>query len=85
MEEEKIQETQQTQETQESKPEEEKEEKKTSEALKTIGKIILGVIFIILGIWAVIGWWKSVGTVFKGCIGLFLILAGAITIAIAKE
>ena len=63
----------------------EKEEKKTSEVVKTVFKYILGIVLVGLGIWAVIGLWPSVWTVIKGCLGVFLILAGAITIAIAKE
>ncbi len=59
------------------------EEKK--EAAKTSLKIVLGLILIGLGVWAIIGWWEALWTVFKGCIGLFLIFAGAITIAIARE
>ncbi|RKY37806.1 MAG: hypothetical protein DRP72_02900 [Candidatus Omnitrophota bacterium] len=62
-----------------------KEEKKTSEVVKTVFKYILGIVLVGLGIWAVIGLWQSVWTVIKGCLGVFLILAGAITIAIAKE
>jgi hypothetical protein len=45
----------------------------------------LGIAFIVLGVMAVAGWWASLVEVFKGCIGLFLILAGLITLAIAKE
>ena len=62
-----------------------KEEKKGSDNTKMIIKIVLGALLILLGLWAVIGWWWSLTVVFKGCIGLFLILAGAITLAIAKE
>ncbi len=62
-----------------------KEDKKGSEVFKTAMKITLGIILILLGVWAVIGWWKPLWEVIKGCIGLFLILAGAVTIAIAKE
>ena len=69
----------------ESQNEEVKEEKKSSEVLKTLLKIILGIILILLGLWAVIGWWADLLAVIRGCIGLFLIMAGAIAIAIAKE
>jgi len=62
-----------------------KEDKKSSEKLKSLLKIILGIALIFLGLLGVIIWRYSLWTVFKGCIGLFLILAGAITIAIAKE
>ncbi len=62
------------------------EEKKKGKAVaKTALKVILGLIFIALGIWAVVAWWQELLDVIKGCIGLFAILAGAITIAIAKE
>ncbi len=62
-----------------------KEEKKSSEVFKTALKIALGGIIFLIGVWAVIGWWEYLWQVFKGCIGIFLILAGLITIAIAKE
>ncbi|OPX30523.1 MAG: hypothetical protein B1H08_01405 [Candidatus Omnitrophica bacterium 4484_171] len=62
-----------------------KEDKKSSEGFKTVMKIAIGVILVILGVWAVFGWWSFLWDVIKGCIGLFLILAGVITIAIAKE
>ncbi len=58
---------------------------KTSNTGKTAAKIILGIIFIILGLFALIRWWPSLVTLIKGFIGLFLILAGAITLAVAKE
>jgi len=68
--------------------EELKQEEKKAEAGKvfwTIFKFILGLVFLVLGLWAVIHWFGSLKMVFKGCIGLFLILAGVITLAIAKE
>ena len=64
------------------------EEKKCCEAKNifwTIFKVILGLVFLVLGVYAVIYWFGSLKMVFKGCIGLFLILAGIITLAIAKE
>jgi len=48
-------------------------------------KVIIGIVLIIAGLSAVIRWAPSLWTVVKGFIGLFLIMAGAITIAIAKE
>lgn len=69
--------------TQETQSPETKEEK--SKNAGVILKIILGIVFVLLGLLAVVGWWQDLWTVFKGCIGLFLILAGVITIAIAKE
>lgn len=63
------------------------EEKKadTKNIFGTIFKVILGLVFLVLGVWAIIGWWPQVWTMIRGCIGLFLILAGIITLAIAKE
>ena len=68
--------------------EELKQEEKKAEAGKvfwTIFKVILGLAFLVLGVGAVIRWLGSLMIVFKGCVGLFLILAGVITLAIAKE
>lgn len=68
--------------------EEIKQEEKKAEAGKifwTIFKVILGLAFLVLGVGAVIRWFGSLKIVFEGCIGLFLILAGIITLAIAKE
>jgi hypothetical protein len=65
--------------------ESEKETKKASEVIKTIFKYVLGGALVVLGILAVIGWWKYVWILIRGCLGVFLILAGLITIAIARE
>jgi len=64
---------------------EEAKEKKVGEALKTGGKIIIGVVLVILGILAIVGWRADLLTLIKGGLGLVLVAAGAITIAIAKE
>lgn len=63
------------------------EEKKVDvkKILWTIFKVVLGLAFLVLGVGAVIRWFVSLKIVFEGCIGLFLILAGIITLAIAKE
>ncbi len=53
--------------------------------LPVLFKVILGIIFLVLGGAAILKWWGSLLMVIKGCIGLFLILAGAVTLAIAKE
>lgn len=68
--------------------EEAKQEEKKVEASKifsTILKVILGLAFLILGVLAILRWWMYLKVVVLGCIGLFLILAGIITLAIAKE
>ena len=62
-----------------------KDDKKSSEVFKTAIKMVIAIILFGIGVWAIIGWWRELWTVFKGCIGLFLILAGIITFAIAKE
>ncbi|MDD4954689.1 MAG: hypothetical protein PHP17_01430 [Candidatus Omnitrophica bacterium] len=67
-----------------NKPQE-AEVKKSPDATKMIGKIILGIVFILIGLVALIRWWPHLWSLIRGCIGLFFILAGVITIAIAKE
>ena len=64
-----------------------KEEKKIEigRMISTILKVILGLVFLALGVWAIVAWWRELILVIKGCIGPFLILAGIITLAIAKE
>ncbi|MCM8780712.1 MAG: hypothetical protein NC908_02160 [Candidatus Omnitrophica bacterium] len=63
------------------------EEKKTDvkKILWTIFKVILGLAFLVLGVLAIIRWWSELLVVIKGCIGLFLILAGIVTLAIARD
>lgn len=63
------------------------EEKKVDvkKILSTIFKVILGIVFLVLGLLAIGRWWKDLLLVIKGCIGPFLLLAGVITLAIAKE
>ena len=63
------------------------EEKKcqVSKVMSTIFKVILGLVFLALGALAILRWWSLLLMIVKGCIGLFLILAGIITLAIAKE
>jgi len=48
-------------------------------------KVIIGVVLIIIGLVLAIKWRFSLLILIRGCIGLFLIMAGAIAIAIAKE
>ncbi|MBU4251647.1 MAG: hypothetical protein KKC39_08345 [Candidatus Omnitrophica bacterium] len=54
-------------------------------ALATLFKVVLGLAFLVLGGWAILEFWGALLVMIKGCIGLFLILAGVITLAIAKE
>jgi O-antigen/teichoic acid export membrane protein len=63
------------------------EEKKTDgkKLLSTMIKVVLGLGFLILGVLTILRWWPQLVEIIKGCIGLFLILAGIITLAIAKE
>lgn len=53
--------------------------------VSTFFKVVLGLLFLALGVLAVMRWWGNLLIVVKGCIGLFLILAGVITLAIARE
>ncbi len=51
----------------------------------TLLKVVLGLAFLVLGGLAILRWWKLLLLIVKGCVGLFLLLAGVITLAIAKE
>lgn len=64
---------------------EETKEKKAKVSVKTIGKMLIGIILIVLGLGTLIIWRGELLALIKGCIGLILIMAGAIAIAIAKE
>jgi uncharacterized protein (DUF983 family) len=63
------------------------EAKKPSAGLKTVVKIILGIVFIALGLFLLLKWcwWRYLWVIIKGIIGPFLVLAGVITLAIAKD
>jgi hypothetical protein len=60
-------------------------ENKGSKILATLFKVILGLVFLVLGVMAIIRWWDWIVLLIKGCLGPFLLLAGIITLAIAKE
>ncbi len=51
----------------------------------TLLKVAIGLMLLVLGGWALLVWWSFLIALIKGSIGLFLILAGIITLAIAKE
>lgn len=57
----------------------------SKKVFSTLLKVILGLAFLALGAIAILRWWYLLLMIIKGCIGLFLILAGVITLAIAKE
>lgn len=61
------------------------EKKKGGLSVKTILKVILGLVFVVFGVWAVVVWRGDLLALIRGGVGLFAILAGIITIAIAKE
>ncbi|MDD5382293.1 MAG: hypothetical protein PHH60_01375 [Candidatus Margulisbacteria bacterium] len=48
-------------------------------------KVILGLAFVALGAWTIYLWWGDLLTLIRGCIGLFLILAGLITFALVAD
>ena len=54
-------------------------------SIATFFKVIVGLAFLVIGAYLVYrGWWYLVALI-KGCVGLFFILAGLITLAIAKD
>ena len=65
--------------------EEIKDTKTCPSCSKAGGKLLAGGVLVVIGLILVIKFFGALMTVFAGCIGVFLILAGAITIAIAKE
>ncbi len=68
--------------------EELKPEEKKAEGGNVAGALFkgaLGLVFLALGVWALIALRSDLFVLIKGCIGPFLILAGIITLAIAKD
>lgn len=63
----------------------EEKRKCSCKGLSIFFKLVLGFVFLGLGASAIFCWWLDLLVVFKGCIGLFLLLAGVVTLAIAKE
>ena len=59
--------------------------KKECVSSKSTVKIVVGVLLIIFGILSLLQWYPDLLLLIRGCIGLFLIAAGAIAIVIAKE
>jgi len=54
-------------------------------AVSTFLKVIIGLAFLVLGVLAILRWFPQLLILVQGSIGLFLILAGIITLAIAKD
>jgi hypothetical protein len=65
----------------------EETKQETKNIMGTILKVILGLVFLALAAYLLIVrlWWNHTWLVIKGCAAPFLILAGIITLAIAKE
>ncbi len=63
----------------------EKEKTDAGKGIKTLLKYLLGIALVVVGLWLVWLWRNDLLMLVRGGLGLFLILAGAITIAIAKE
>jgi uncharacterized membrane protein len=61
------------------------EAKKTKANLGTALKYLFGILLVAIGVALVIYWRSDVWTLIKGCLGGFVLLAGLIFIAIAKE
>jgi hypothetical protein len=56
-------------------------------AISSVFKVLLGLVFLGLAAYLLIGrcWWYQTWLLIKGSAGPFLVLAGIITLAIAKE
>jgi hypothetical protein len=48
-------------------------------------KVLTALAFVSLGIWTIFLWWPDLLVLIRGGIGLFLILAGLIALAIALD
>ncbi len=72
-------------ETKETKETKEVEKTDTGKIFKTILKVLLGIALLFLGLLLIWAWKRELFILIKGCLGLFLLLAGLITLAIAKE
>ncbi len=57
----------------------------TSKVFSVVLKTVLGLVFLALGVLSIVRWWMYLKVVILGCLGLFLLLAGVITLAIARE
>jgi len=57
----------------------------TSKVFSVVLKTVLGLGFLALGVLSIVRWWMHLKVVILGCVGLFLLLAGIITLAIARE
>ncbi len=65
--------------------EEIKEKAESGKVAKIILKVILGIVLLVVGLVLVWLWREDLFTLFRGGLGVFLCLAGVITLAIAKE
>ena len=59
--------------------------KKSAKPTGAAQKTAIGVVFIFLGVVAVLGWWPQVIDALKGLSGLVLILFGALAILVARQ
>lgn len=50
-----------------------------------MGRLITGVVLIILGFWAIIAWWDNLVELIKGCAGIVLVLLGALIVVISRK
>jgi hypothetical protein len=57
----------------------------TNKVFSVALKMVLGLGFLALGVLSIVRWWMHLKVVILGCLGLFLLLAGIITLAIARE
>jgi len=61
------------------------EAKKAGSNVKSLTKMIAGIVVLLLGILVTVRFFWALRILVAGCIGPFLILAGLIIVAIAKE
>lgn len=74
-------------ENQEKNKDQEKKDEKPSDRnlVGSMMKVIIGLALLVLGGISILNWWPELLVLVRGAVGLFLILAGVITLAIARE
>jgi membrane-bound ClpP family serine protease len=48
-------------------------------------KLILGLVLVTAGVWAMMHWFYAIKVIAKGCIGVVLLLCGLVILGLARE
>jgi hypothetical protein len=50
-----------------------------------MAKMALGLILVVAGLIMVFAWWHDLWVVVRGCVGVLVVLSGAVALAMARE